>query len=176
MRYIDVAVLAACTRASHALQRATGLTNFFVAKVGISLFSIGLIAQILAYWMPSDRRSDISDLIAALVMLGGAEYYRRHCEANESRLWRGDILLPPPFVFLVVFRLFSLSFLVTRFVVFDRPHALLTWLQNLFSLGYAMFVYFVAILPLPPGQSRVQQFVQGFAAAFQRAQLVKIKE
>src|SRR5579872_2504504 len=46
---IDAAILNACTSFSHRLQRTVGLTNYFVAKIGIALTALSCVVDVLNY-------------------------------------------------------------------------------------------------------------------------------
>src|SRR5271168_5052658 len=46
----DAVIHDACTKFSHRLQRATGLTCYFVAKVGVGLIALSCIAEIINYY------------------------------------------------------------------------------------------------------------------------------
>src|SRR5271170_3934251 len=48
----DAVIHDACTKFSHRLQRATGLTCYFVARIGVGISALSLIASIINYYFP----------------------------------------------------------------------------------------------------------------------------
>jgi hypothetical protein len=166
---IDSVVLNACTKFSHVMQRMVGLTNYFIAKIGIAIASTDLAVQLLNYLHQFLRTKTSLTLVLLEIILAIDFYGRTHqLTKAEELLWSGSEVMPH---------------WVTRFRV--RPWRLLWlgiftmdivwvgsiwplrgpyWVPELvskifFSFGLVIFYYFIAVDPLPPGKSKVRAWV-----------------
>ena len=92
---IDSGILAACTKFSHALQRMTGLTNYFVAKIGVALVAVSLLLEVLNQLHPflRIRNSWVDLLFDALIFATLIDRSLQLTKAEDS-LWAGKNTKP----------------------------------------------------------------------------------
>jgi len=155
-----------CTRASHWLQRATGLTCYFVARVGVTLTAISVMANIANYFFPflPGRTDMVTVALSVLILIDciprsiacqrGDEAVGSNAKPAElMRFTRG------PFwrVLWVGFAIFDLAYMHWL----SRPFA--SFIQDsAFALGCAVFYNFINVTPLPPGTSKLREWIRGF--------------
>lgn len=168
---IDDAVQARCTKFSHALQRATGLTCYFVARLGTALAATDLIANAVNYYfrfLPS--ASTLFDVVICALLLFGMVQRSNACHKADEKL--GDNVKPAelrPYTggrfdafWRVLWVFFSVVFLPMMF--YYKP-LFLSFVQNeAFQLGVAIFYNFVNVTPMPPGSNKVREWVKGLFA------------
>ena len=83
---IDATILSFFTKISHAFQRLTGRTNFFLAKCSIIMAGTSLIVHTVGYWIPITYRdpSLLSlFLIGPLLVVFGWDM--RNCDRADDR-------------------------------------------------------------------------------------------
>jgi hypothetical protein len=162
---IDSAILVVCTRISHALQRAVGLTNYFIAKVGVGISALTLFADITNYFHQflSDK-SSLSYVMLLLFILYTLVYRSLACAKAEDYLWSGKVLKPSE---ILIFKNRFVRLLWLVFLTCDvclLPYRLHKYPlidifdKSGFSIGLFIFYYFIAVDPLPPGTSKVKEF------------------
>jgi len=172
---IDSILLAACTRFSHSLQRTTGLTNYFVAKIGVILVSVSMIVNATNYlsqflYIKTSILTVCFDGGMLLLMVGRSLDIAR----AEDQLWSGRRTKPAElmkYIGLWPCRLLWIMFLSMdvwwfwfRFPLFR--YQLLEFADGtFFTLGSAIFYYFIAVDPLPPGRSKIRALIEKFGMA-----------
>lgn len=161
----DNKVLEVCTKSSHKLQKATGLTNYFVAKMGVGITSLSLtvdivnfLHQFLPYKTPTSGL--VLDGLCFLNMISNSI----DCTKAEDRL---DDIKPS---FLFRYRNRYNRFLWWGFLIFDSIRFYFSHQYNFlnfartefFSVGLLIFYYFIAVDPLPPGKSKIREWIESF--------------
>lgn len=174
---IDNWVLHQCTKFSHWLQRNTGLTNFFVVKVGFFLMGLSIFIDLTNYWFPlyGDSRTSLLNLFVFILLLFIQVQRVNTANKNEERLWQGRTLLKDEFNAswgLVFWRMvFLFSFVFSTFVFFLFYHRLgffeILSKQGWFT-GLVVTEYFLLVTPLPPGMSKLRKMIEGFANSLRR--------
>lgn len=170
---MDAFVLAGCTKLSHSLQRFTGLTNFFIAKIGVFLCSLNCVERIGNYFLRFLPKQTHALEFVCLVIMLLVNFARTFIlnRADESMLseartkWRS---LQSALWERIVFIWFSLGDVFG--FIFQRSHGLLDCVSStFFSLGILIFFYFSLVDPLPPGKSKVRQWFESFRLVRQLA-------
>lgn len=167
IKKIDTFLLSCCTRFSHALQRTTGLTCYFVAKIGIGLVALNMIVEILDYYLKflvahTQLFGVIMNAIILVIMVARTAELAK-AEENIGNKTKPRQLLR--YIFPWWWRIFWLTFfiwdsLATVFIQRRSHHHFLDFVDTLFfSMGLVIFYYFVAVDPLPPGTSKVKKFI-----------------
>ena len=166
---LDAAILIACTKFSHALQRTLGLTCYFVAKIGVALTAVSVMLDVINYFFPflAFKTSAILLCVSGLmfmIMVG-----QSICLAKaEDRLWSGDGVKPAelmPYVRSGTWRVFLVHLFVLNILWFWTGPPFHYWLcefaeRIFFPLGLVVFYYFVAVDPLPPGKSKIRSLIE----------------
>ena len=170
---IDSAILAVCAKFSHRLQRMTGLTNYFVAKIGVACSAFNIIVatmnhfyQLLSYTTSAAILWIFGIVLCTLVRDSF------NCSKAEEQLWSGRNAKPARLLQYISRGKFWRLLWISLFILdVDRlwhtlPRARY-WLpeivaQTFFSLGFALFYYFIAVDPLPPGKSKVREWLENF--------------
>lgn len=173
MKTIDTFILSICTKISHALQRATGLTCYFIAKIGIAISTLDLIVETLNYFY---KFLHFSTTVFGLVILTLCLLTMIHrsivCSKAEDHLWSGRLTRPAellPYSESILWRILWVAlFLIDIFCAFLGMHKyhhifLEVVSQCFFSLGLIIFYYFIAVNPLPPGMSKLRKWINNFS-------------
>jgi hypothetical protein len=171
MRELDSFLLARATRFSHAIQRTTGITNYFIAKVGVGIAAIGLLADIVNYFLHLILPSPtlwivVLDFLFLIDMIWRSLILSRADEHNWSsnRAKPAELLR---FTESYLWRLFWFgAFIVDCFRIVGHRQSqyfgLIVAQKAGLSLGLCIFGYFVAVDPLPPGMSKLRQWLSAF--------------
>lgn len=187
LRAIDGAILGFFTRMSHAFQRLTGRTNFFLARIMIIVISISLIVAICNYWIPILHRRSYSFEVAidALVLLIFIWHFH-YCKKAEEQVFSGNktFLFRVPFdgfekMGLMSFlRLFAASsgiisiifYSVGGFIgAYDPAGSALfifRFLDFAFMPVLSAYLYLLAVHPMPPGRSKIYEWIESLASGF----------
>ena len=175
VRALDKAMLDACTRMSHYVQRRTGLTNFFIAKcLGALAAGVALLDLIADYAVPRTTEDYVggptvlNDAIL-LVYLGYMLIIRP--EHLEERFLVDPSLLPKQYLIdgePCRWRpiLFSAAiFFPLAFSFVGKP----VWMivRSTGAFWCLLSLYFMAVMPLPPGQTHIKEDVPGPTAAME---------
>lgn len=168
---LDERLLAACTRFSHWLQRNFGISNYFVAKIGIAFAGVDGLLDIANYF---HRILAFKSSIVLLFLV---------CPYTFLLIWRSKSLtdaetrmlserdqrtLDPLLQSSVVLRVMFVGGLVPLllqlpFIKVGNYPALDVFDHISFPFGLALYYCFVAVDPLPPGKSRVRQWLDSFS-------------
>jgi hypothetical protein len=88
IKKIDSLILAACTRFSHWLQRLTGLTNYFVAKIGVGCTAVSVMVEIANFVHGMFKNpTPLPIVIIDTVTLLGCIYRSLICTKAQDRLY-----------------------------------------------------------------------------------------
>lgn len=165
---LDGYLMSKVTKFSHYLQRTLGITNYFVAKIGIALASLALSMGILDYFIPflHSHTTKFSFFIKGLCIID--MIWRSFlCSKAEEAMYESDV--KPAFLLRLsgntFWRLCWIGFLAIDLAYFPgswkKNHLPDIVDENFFSLGLAIFYYFIAVNPLPPGKSKVREWING---------------
>lgn len=176
---LDQAILNFCTKFSHKLQRATGITCYFLARIGVALTAISVIADAINYFhqfLPGktilfsvavDGMILLSCFLRSVACQRGEESIGESTKPSELLLYMQTGLWRLVWVVFLVVDLFT-----TATHVFGAKHQpfMGTFLQQvMFSLGLSLFYYFIAVDPLPPGTSKVREWLSNFGRVLKPA-------
>jgi len=173
----DQTILGACTRFSHWLQRLTGRTNFFIAKIGLGIATISILVEIANYFSKFlVHKTNLFDVaFGGLVVLAlTVDVYL--CNKAEEDTVTPERFMPMirmgPLMDNLLVRVLAVTtsiLVITLRLVNIWPemkYPLLEVLYRLYGLGFTIFLYFIAVDPLPPGKSKVREWLEGFKFAF----------
>ena len=188
LHWIDGKILAACTKFSHWFQRLTGRTNFFLAKIGVFVTAFSTLVETINYftnflWFKTTLGFLLILLLLNLFLISDAI----RCDEAENKSLtseeRTDFFRGRADRFnRILWLLFSLYYWTIWFPMnivahpkhVDVLHIGMNAAANVFSPGLAIFYYFICVVPLPPGKSRVKEWLEKFRLAFNKPQLAEI--
>ncbi len=169
---LDARLLAMFTRIAHRFQVLFGRTNFFLAKLCLVVAAIGILEMVLNYWwplLPMHPRSWEVPFYGAAFLIIVRDVHA--CEREDERrmlsrtrvrpFFYNDVLgnfsLDTQKVWRAVLALVGFGKMpISLWVMSYEPHP---WLWLGFSLtvpAMAAALYFIAVEPLPPGESKVR--------------------
>jgi hypothetical protein len=169
---IDSVILAFCTKLSHALQKATGLTNYFIANIGVALMAISCMFSIANYFHQIfAEKTNVVDAVVSSAVLFITVRFSYYCTQAHDQLVTGSNVKPTELMDLII--VWPCRFILVLCVIGDILLSALLYkpgFQWIFSrvskisypLGLAIFLYFIAVDPLPPGKSRVREWLESF--------------
>ncbi len=170
---VDKMVLGLCTKFSHWLQRAVGLTNFFIAKIGLFISSLSLLVDVVNYWFKIvDHKTSLFSTIFSVLILLSLAVDVHFCNKNEERLYSGKATFfrrgasSEPF-----FRILFLGLLFVHMLLFFtfKSKSIIEVIDNhFFIIGAFVTIYFLSVTPLPPGMSKLRKLVENFATSFRK--------
>lgn len=164
---IDDAIISYCTRISHRLQRATGLTNYFIAKIGLGIACLSLGYEILNYFHQFlFDKTPLWDMIVASFVL--CDMVFRSLLLSRFEDSQSDV--KPNFLMWEInrgykWRIACLGVSILLFFTFmvglgNKPNPLREFIAyNVFPVGCAIFWYFILVDPMPPGKSRIREWL-----------------
>jgi hypothetical protein len=168
---LDAFLLERATRLSHWLQRTTGLTCYFIAKLGVFVAGSSLLVDIVNHFLKFLQTHTplwvvVLNMFLFLVMVLnsldltkadetiGDGVLPRHLQpyVTQGPTWRLVVMS----VTLVSAGLFAWDYFFGRYRFFMLEFMHAVW----FPAGMTVFYYFVAVLPLPPGKSKVRRWLE----------------
>jgi hypothetical protein len=163
---IDDAMHAACTKFSHRLQQFCGLTNYFVARIGVALTAICIIASVINYFYQflPEKSSFLLVVLGGLILISCVSRSIA-CQKGEDSI--GDNVKPAHVLFYQerpLWRVVWVGFAIMDFCFSFMHHPwILALIQTwFFSLGCALFYNFIIVNPLPPGKNKVKEWLNSF--------------
>jgi hypothetical protein len=163
---LDQAIHNFCTSVSHRLQRTTGLTCYFIARVGVSLAALNVLASIVNYFFPFlPERTDLVLAVLSALLLWSCVNCSIACqrgdEATGSDAKPAELM---PYMGTAFWRVLWVAWAIFGLAaVHWLSHALASFVQDgAFSLGFALFYNFINVTPLPPGTSKLKEWIKGF--------------
>lgn len=164
LAFTDSLVLFICTRIAHAIQRWTGRTNYTIAAVGLGLEIPSFMVDFMKPGRPElFPGNDQPFLWISFLFIVWDSLQWWNCRINERRvydcvplfdmerpwLWRlWNFVLP----FISAYRFYS---------TYPQPILWLSFIDLMgATLGGAIFVYFVSVVPLPPQQSKLEEWAE----------------
>jgi len=161
---MDAVVNGYCTKFSHALQRATGLTCYFVARIGLGLLALSIISEIINYYFRflPERTSILTMVLCAIILIA--------CVSRSIAIQKGEDSIgrnvKPAELMRYMdgagWRLLWIVFSIIDIFAFKPSHPVTSFIQDeAFALGCALFYNFIIVTPLPPGQNKVREWIKG---------------
>ncbi len=176
---IDSVILGFFTKISHWFQQVTGRTNFFLAYLFLTLWVMESLLRLLNYWFPLlSKTTDMLEVVfSAFFILTSAPISTRLNHADRSF---SDV--KPTFQLLYqrpIYRLMRVISAVACVIgmglelfIVDVPVKKGVWFFDFyekFSMFYiTCYLYFVSVDPLPPGTSKIKQWLTAIRFAFSR--------
>ncbi len=182
LKRLDEGILKLFTKFSHWFQRLTGKTNFFLARLCLFPFSIAVASSILNYWFPLlFFKTDWRGLLFCVLLFFSIMFFVHLTHDAETQFDKDPTVLSRVHLFerdspdrtrLLLALLSPICFFaVYKWFIEDPKGSLLLALNvGAFPAYPSAFYYFVLVTPLPPGKSKVQQWVEGFQASFRKLQ------
>lgn len=173
---LDAQVLLWCTKFAHWFQRLTGRTSFFIAKIGIGMSIWAMFVSIMNYWVPLLAHKTTWGTVAVRsFLLLGFLLDSIRCNKAEERLLNGYVALPhwvklqrsiigPMWRLLGLFVTVLVIGVVFGIELRKLPWSIMRWeiIEAGFGPGFAIFMYFIHVDPLPPGTSKIREWIAGF--------------
>lgn len=157
----DSTAMFICTRIAHAIQRFSGRTNYTIAQVGLGIEMASLAVDFLKPGWPElfpGNATTFLPLSAGFILWDILQW--AGCKINEGRLYECKALhdMERPWIW----RLYNAALVIVSAVKWwyvPHPYFLLSILDVWgASIGAAIFVYFVSVVPLPPQQSKLEEW------------------
>ena len=171
MYWLDEKILAFCTKFAHQVQWLTGRTNFFIAKIGIGITALAVLIDIANYFQQFlYAKTDVVTLIMFGLYPVFLVFKSHECDKADTAVSNSERALPkvspmacesPAWrLFFVALSIFSLAHFSGSFAVMTYP--LLEALSRCFALGIVVHDYFIMVVPLPPGTSKIREWLGKF--------------
>ena len=179
---LDNKILEKLTKFSHWFQKMTGLTSYFFAKTGLAIATLSSIISLLNYFSKFlHRGTDSFSIVLMVINLLGFGIILNKINRYEDNVSSEIVKL---FSFSIYLRIFFICFSIYDFVTLpiilshkDSHYFILEVIAYVgFSWGFLIFIYFIEIIPLPPGKSRIRQFIEGFFRPQVQVAPVPVKE
>lgn len=186
---IDDKILLFFTKISHKFQRLTGRTNFFLAKCCISVLAIGLLLHAANYWFPllSHETSLFSFFFQIFVVIIISLDVNRLDKAEKESFY-SEVAQKRYFVFgehyykwrllVVALALFSL-FCIYLIAIGILPAKTSKFFEIICEFAFwpmlTCYDYLTIIMPLPPGKSKIREWIENFTNIFQEPAAVESK-
>lgn len=170
MSIIDTAddkLHAACTKFSHKLQQFCGLSNYFIARIGVAFTAISTIANAINYYhqfLPS--KSDFIMVVLGGLILISCVSRSIACQKGEDSI--GNNTKPSHVLFYSERPFWRVLWvcmaIVDSLLTLNHLNAwFLSWIQiGAFSVGCALFYNFIIVNSLPPGTNKMREFFSNF--------------
>ncbi len=173
LKMLDSAILAFFTKIIHRVQIVTGKTNFFLAKLALCAVTIDVMILIFNYWFPllGEQTNAIGTVLCILVfllfisMMTKCDQAEQAAQSNNPTKFMIEF---PPFVrFGWILCVSSIVFPTEIVRLMDANGIFIFKFWSLIgSIGFVAFIYLVNVHPLPPGKSKVREWIKSFAAGF----------
>lgn len=179
---VDERILALFTKFSHWFQRLTGKTNFSLARLCLGPYGIGLLTIGLGYWLPLLPMQPPLVVSVAMFLSFVLIPFRVYVTHEAEKSFQDNPSIVPQMRFpeqsgdplqRVLFLLTSpyTSLLMLLVHQKNKQGILLLSLIAGATWGYhAAYGYFLLVTPLPPGKSKVRQWIEEFHAGFGKRQ------
>jgi hypothetical protein len=175
---LDSRLMYFCTKVAHAFQRLTGRTNFFIAKIGITMGAVAFTIGVTNYFrqvLPHKGYlvSVIIGLIALVVMTFDMMALDRADEQSQpstervmipgitgrSRLWMR-----------LAWFYFVCSDTIVLITAFVSLGVTLPWILEIahsagLSYGLFIFYYFIAVEPLKPQKGKIREWIESLSSS-----------
>ena len=181
---LDAFILDRLTRFCHWFQRLTGKTNYFLAKIFLFLALNSILVRIINHWIPllGYETYLFFEILIALVIFPLYINDIYSCDKSENRLLSGNELSKERFysvnlnsifwriLWLLLALIDVLSFIS---VFYTQRGVLLFKLLDDFALFIFLVSYLLNVEPLPPGKSKIKEWIESFQTGFLKLQPAK---
>ena len=182
---LDTAILARFTKFSHWFQRLTGRTNFFLARICLMVLALSVLVGIVNFWFPvlTHKTSSLSLFFNILWTVLISVDNKKIGEADDRA---GVDDTPAKMIFFircpgfarVLFILFVFVGLAGTYGVLIDPKykavvRVFEILHNSFGAAIVCYYYLIDVTPLPPGKSKVRQWIEGLFSSLQPAEAIR---
>lgn len=172
---VDSKLLAFFSKISHRFQKLTGRTNFFLAKMAVCILALSSLTIIADYFLSlAGGLISVISAIMTLVSMIEVIFWMGGCDEAENRVyaeerskydfgehidsiwWRtGSAAL-------------SILWVGPTLLHLASPKGTLPFkiLFGLYAPAITIFSYFIVVDPLPPGKSKIREWVEAFSAWF----------
>lgn len=175
---IDARLLALFTMFSHKFQRLTGRTNFFLAKLSVALVMLSVAVELVNYWIPIlSRKSTLFNVATNGIIAIWLVMCAYQCDEADNQLFSSEKAKYDFLAFWVDPSILRIMWLCLSWValIIYTPTLFAPKVSIIFDIidfsyahGGALFYYFLSVDPLPPGKSKIREWVEAFAAGFKR--------
>lgn len=168
VRRIDGAILDRVRAFAHRLQRLTGITSWTIARWATCSASIEIILEIGNHahpFLPTFTPLPWAVLVVDCLLLLVFFYETISISRAEQRLDNESVVLPPSMGSSPGWRLFiSVQCMIsTLFWLSDKLHPFWAFIHYaLFAYSMWFAYYFIAVIPLPRGKSKVREWIENF--------------
>lgn len=175
---LDASIYARVGRFCHWWQRLTGLTNFWVANKLLILVPIGYASSLIAQPTQDVSRPVYYGIWVMMVVVSAQLVLieiRRNIQMEEYYLSGSETM--HPFTLLRLTRVFGrlamgyLGSLLAMAAVFGAHDSFLNGVLAASLFSRSLADYCGAWVPLPPGKSRVRQWVESIGTMFRKPQV-----
>lgn len=172
---LDSPILAFFTNISHRIQIVTGKTNFFLAKVALCAVIIDIMITILNYWFPLlEKQTNLIYTIFEILILFACISVTTECDRAEQSA-QSDNPTKSPLECSSVLRLTVLFFLCAMSIPMDIKSLMVShgvfafkFYHLISDIAFIAYVYLISVHPLPPGKSKIREWIESFAAGFMK--------
>lgn len=170
---IDALILSFFTKISHKFQIWTSRTNFFLAKLTISLLELSVILSLLNIFIPllDPKTNPVTGVTVGGIWiywiskdwekLKDAENRSLHEEQAKTSFFIPGQNCFERLAWLIMFFLLNFKQLING-VLHPKVHWIIELIVWSFLLQVAVYTYFTSITPLPPGRNKVRQWLESF--------------
>jgi hypothetical protein len=175
---LDKALLSLAAKFAHRLQRLTGLTSYFIARLGVTISVLALLVYALNYGHHFlAHTSSFFGMVSSGICLLPLVWRSILVQKAEENL--GSDVKPAILIVQLsehwFWRMLWLSIMPVGILLgwgcFMRSHYLVYEVFNEvgYPLGISLFSYFIMVDPLPPGKSKLREWLGSLFPAPQRA-------
>ncbi|MEK7560169.1 MAG: hypothetical protein AAB522_02625 [Patescibacteria group bacterium] len=186
---VDGKILEFFTKISHKFQRLTGRTNFFLARLCLSGMAIGLLLSVISYWIPLlHRKTNLFWVFVEIFVVLRLTFDVKELEKAEEQNFFGEVTQKPilrllpvhnhifrVFVFAANIFLTGIVLLAVATGIFETATTtFFTIIDHVLTWPAATcFCYFAVVTPMPPGKSKIREWVENFASGFRKPAAVE---
>ncbi len=174
---IDALILSLFTKISHKFQIMTGRTNYFLAKVSLTLLGFQTLLAAANYWFPIDNRPTTAYYIISIFFVAVfISIDKNNCDKAEKSSFVNQVSVKPKFfwnevwifpIIGVVLRIFFMVVIIFAipknfgriFLVNPLKSRVFEALRELTLENLTCYWYLIQVTPLATGQSKIRQWV-----------------
>lgn len=174
LKRIDDEILSFFTKISHKFQRLTGRTSFFLAKCCLVIMGFSIVVDMGNSIIPLlNKRTDILLFIIQIVWAYGISKDLNNCTKTENNILDEEKAKVPfelawPAIGRLLFGVGVLILGGPEFfgVLIGMTKSKISWVLEIASKNFfpalVAFSYFVTVNPLPPGKSKIREWLGSF--------------
>lgn len=165
---LDDKIRRAATKFAHGLQRATGLTSYFLARIGVLLAAFAIVIETVNYFhqflLYKTTTFDLCIAGPLIALLGWRSIIITKAEESIGSNSKPSILMPyltESYFWRITWVVFTLMDILISCLIHSPSPVYETIRRVGFSSGITIFSYFILIDPLPPGTSKIREWISG---------------